>query len=273
MSALQELNHREAAQVLLVAAERNVPLSITVRDGAHWTVLQSRLSGLRGPCLLLDPPADDRPAAERFRPGQEVGVGLKLKHHKYLFLATVAADDATGEGGAGLLVLTRPTRMQRLQRRAYVRAAVPAGCLARASFWVGGQINEPAGTSPDRPVWNGRILDLSAGGFSAWTAEDPAGLLEPGYVAGARLVFGVGEEVVYADASIRHLATGEGGTVVGFQFLGLEYTDAGQAAVRTISRKVAEYQAAAPREEEVDGEEVATPASAAPSAGSLEPHA
>jgi c-di-GMP-binding flagellar brake protein YcgR len=134
-------------------------------------------------------------------------------------------------------------------------------------------MNEPAGTSPDRPVWTGRIVDLSAGGFSVRTTEESIRLLEPGYFVGTRLVFGVGQEAVYADASVRHIAAGEDGTVVGFQFLGLEYTDAGKQSLRTISRKVAEYQAAAPREEESDGDEAAAPAPAAPAAGSLEPPA
>ena len=274
MSILQELNHREVAMVLASAAERNVPLSITVRDGAHWAVFQGRLAGLKDQCLLVERPTDGQGAACQFSPGQSIGVSLKLKHHKYLFLATVAGEEAGGEAGLdgrGMLVLCRPTRMQRLQRRAYVRAAVPVGCLARASFWLGGHVNEPAGTSPDRPVWNGRVLDLSAGGFSVRTSEEPVGLLEVGDLVGARLVFGVGQEAVYTDASVRHIAGAEGGTTVGFQFLGLEHTDAGKGALRTISRKVAEYQAAAPREEESDGEETAAPTSAAPAAGSLEP--
>jgi len=251
MSILQELNHREIGQVMLVAAERAVPMAITVRRGDGWKNLQSRAAGLRNDCLLLEMPMGPQGNLHEFRTGESVGVSLKLKHHKYLFLAEVA--DHSPSGGRGeegpLLVLSRPTRMQRLQRRAYVRAPVPEGCVARAAFWLGGQMNEPSGTSPDRPVWNGRLLDLSAGGFSVRTAEDSVRILEVGYLMGVRLVFGVGLEAVYANACLRHVAPQEGGAVMGFQFLALEHSEDGRNALRAISRKVSEFHAAAPRRE------------------------
>jgi c-di-GMP-binding flagellar brake protein YcgR len=257
MSILQELNHREIGQIMLVAAERAVPVAITVRQGDRWGNLQSRAAGLRNDCLLLEMPMGPQGNLHEFSTGESVGVSLKLKHHKYLFLAEVAdRSPAFGRAEEGpLLVLSRPTRMQRLQRRAYVRAAVPEGCIARVAFWLGGRTNEPSGTSPDRPVWNGRVVDLSAGGFSVRTPEDSVRMLETGYLMGARLVFGVGQEALYADVCLRHMASEGSGILLGFQFLALEHSEAGRQTLRAISRKVGEFHAAAPRREggEVDG--------------------
>lgn len=253
MSILQELNHREITQVIQSAAERSLPVSLTVRDGEHWVNLQSRLVGLKDHGILLAGPLGEHGAPRRFSPGESVGVSLKLKHHKYLFLANVTGECepvAQGEAAAPALVLGRPTRMQRLQRRAYIRAQVPSGCLARAAFWVGGRQNEPAGGSPDRLVWNGRVENLSAGGFSVRTTEESVRLLEMGYFVGTRLLFGVGQEAVYADACVRHIALGEYGAIVGFQFLGLEYSDDGKAALQAISRKVNEFHAVEARQDE-----------------------
>lgn len=266
MSILQELNRREIAQVILSAAERGLPLSITVRDGEHWANFQSRLVGMENQRLLLATPISDQGGTRQFAPGESIGLSLKLKHHKYLFLASVAAAStpAVEELGVPRLVLGMPTRMQRLQRRSYTRAMVPDGFVARAAFWVGGRLNEPAGASPDRPVWSGRMTDLSAGGFSARTSEESVRLLETGYLMGTRLLFGAGQEAVYADACVRHISLGEEGTVVGFQFLGLEYSEEGRAALQAISRRVNEFHAAAPHERP---DEVA---SSAPAARTLE---
>jgi c-di-GMP-binding flagellar brake protein YcgR len=256
MSILQELNHREIGQVMLVAAERSVPMAVTVRQGDRWENLQSRAVGLRDDCLLLEMPMGPQGNLHEFRAGESVGASLKLKHHKYLFLSEVAdsaAADGRGDDGP-LLVLGRPTRMQRLQRRAYIRANVPDGSVARSAFWLGGRMSEPAGTSPDRPVWNGRVINLSAGGFSVRSAEESARVLETGYLMGVRLVFGVGQEAVYADACLRHIEPDEGGVILGFQFIALEHSEEGRQALRSISRKVGEFQAVAPRR---DGSEEA----------------
>jgi c-di-GMP-binding flagellar brake protein YcgR len=268
MSILQELNRHEITQVILSAAERSLPLTLTVRQGQHWASYQSRLAGLRGRQLLLQAPQREQDAAPRFHSGESIGVSLKLKHHKYLFLAGVAdfGNEQAREGTGPLLVLDHPTRMQRLQRRSYIRAQVPSGCLARAAFWVGGHLNEPAGGSPDRPVWNGRVVNLSAGGFSVRTSEECVRLLEMGYFVGTRLLFGVGQEAVYADACVRHIAPDEDGAVVGFQFLGLEYSDEGKSALQAISRKVNEFHAIEARQEEA-------PRTAASAAGAAGPKA
>jgi c-di-GMP-binding flagellar brake protein YcgR len=251
MSILQELNHREIGQIMLVAAEKRVPVAMTVSQSDRWENLQSRIVGLRNGCLLLEMPMGPQGNLHEFQPSESVGVSLKLKHHKYLFLSGVADCDAAGEDGP-LLVLSRPVRMQRLQRRAYVRVEVPAGCVARAAFWLGGKRSEPTGASPDRPVWNGRLVDLSAGGFSVRTKEDSVRVLETGYLMGVRLLFGVGHEAIYADTCLRHVIPGGDGAVMGFQFLGLEHTDDGRQILRDISRKVSEFQASRPRHDHAE---------------------
>ena len=253
MPILQELGPKEISQVLLGAADRSVPVTLTVRGGDHWVTLQSRLVGLRNHRLLLEVPMGGRGNLHEFQPAEELGVSLKLKHHKYLFLAPVVAveafdADATQSAGPDepLLVLARPARMQRLQRRAFVRADVPSGVVVRAAFWLGGREAEPAGATPDRPVWSGRVTNLSAGGFSLRTSDESVRLVEPGYVVGVRLLFGAAQEAVFADACVRHIAPDEEGAVVGLQFVGLEHSEEGLRVLRTIGRKVLDYQALAP---------------------------
>ena len=91
-----------------------------------------------------------------------------------------------------MLVICRPSRMQRLQRRAYIRAEVPPNRIVRASFWLGGRTAEPTGGSPTTPVWSGRVVNLSAGGFQLHTDAAAASDVEIGDAVGVRVVFGMG---------------------------------------------------------------------------------
>ena len=76
----------------------------------------------------------------------------------------------------------------------------------RISFWLGGQDSEPVGTTPDRPVWSGRITDISAGGFQTLVTSDVAMAIDLGDTVGLRITFGAGEEVESAGVGLEDLA-------------------------------------------------------------------
>jgi c-di-GMP-binding flagellar brake protein YcgR len=138
--------------------------------------------------------------------------------------------------------------MQRLQRRAYLRVDVPACRIVRASYWIGGRAAEPAGTTVDCPVWSGQVTNISAGGFQLAADANAAEALEVGDTVGVRLIFGAGRESVYADAQYRHHErTLDGHVLMGFQFMGLDQTTEGRAALRIVSEAVNEFQRLAPR--------------------------
>jgi len=135
--------------------------------------------------------------------------------------------------------------MQRLQRRAYIRAEVPANRIVRASFWLGSAEAEPTGPSPERPVWSGRITDLSAGGFRMSVAAETAVGTDLGDIVGVRIVFGAdGAETVYTDAQVRHIESQSDRAVIGFQFLGLAESAQGRIVLQMIAAKTTEFQKA-----------------------------
>ncbi|HUU21590.1 MAG TPA: hypothetical protein VM389_03560, partial [Phycisphaerae bacterium] len=84
--------------------------------------------------------------------------------------------------------------------------------------------------------------------FQFRTRDRAAEMLDPGDLVGIRIVFGTGEESVFADAQIRHVAAQDEDVAVGLQFVGLEQSDEGRQALRLIGSKVSEFQRLAPRE-------------------------
>jgi c-di-GMP-binding flagellar brake protein YcgR len=145
------------------------------------------------------------------------------------------------------LDLCCPTKMQRAQRRAYLRVDIPDNRIVRVSFWHGGSGAEPDAGQPDKPIWTGRVRNLSAGGVQVAVEPAVAEQLESGDFLGVHISFGAGDGAVQADAQFRHTEIADGQALLGLQFVGLEQTQRGQQTLLSISRRVAEYRKQAER--------------------------
>jgi len=245
MATLQHLTIRQIDEVIRSACRREVPATITVRTGGGWSNLRARMVGLRdGHLLLALAGPEGEKEAHEFQPADKVGISFKLKHHKHIFTATVAGVEASRPAeGEEVRVLQAciPTKMLRMQRRAFLRATVPANRVVRASYWLGGRECEPVSGGEDEPVWSGRVVDISAGGFQMISADGDNDALEVGETVGVRVSFGAGEETVYADAQFRHRQDADGEVHLGFQFIGLAQTPEGRRALQRIGSRAAQF--------------------------------
>ncbi len=245
MAVMQELNASQIDELILSAIDRKVPALITINRDGCWANLHSRVLAIHGSHLLLEhPPYHPDEVPHEFVPAERIGVSFKLKHHKHVFSATlVGREQFTLEDGSQVhaLAVVAPSRMQRLQRRAFLRAPVPENRIVRASFWLGSCACEPAGVSPTAPVWSGYVMNISAGGFQL--SCDPAAVdgMEAGDNVGVRLTFDAGSESVYSDAQFRHMELTEGRAMLGFQFIGLTETPEGRISLQMISSKVHDF--------------------------------
>ena len=247
MATLQELDIALIDQTIASAVRRHVPVILTVHSGDRWINLHSRFLVVGDGRLLLEMPlGEDDQSTHEFAPADKVGVSFKLKHYKHVFTAVVAgfAEMRTEDGVEHTaLSICSPSKMQRIQRRVFLRAPVPPNRIVRATFWLGGREAEPAGGSSDRPIWFGKVANISAGGFQLRTDGYATQMIEVGESVGVRLSFGAGaDETVFADAQFRHVEQGQDGVLMGFQFIGLDQTPQGQQALGLISSKVGEYQ-------------------------------
>lgn len=249
MPTLQDLSIAQITGTLSDAAERHVPLTISVCCGQQTITLHSSVIAFDGSQLLLEVPAPvEGRAVYEVAPAERIGGTFKLRHYKHTFSATVIdtkpARLSDGTETRAIAVCC-PSKMHRLQRRAYDRADVPAGRIVRASVWLGGKDQEPAGTSPGRPVWPGRVINISAGGFQMRTSSQADDVLEPNDLLGVRLTFGAGQETLYADAQFRHSEVQGGEALLGFQFIGLGNSPEGLEALKYLCNRVSEFHQAA----------------------------
>jgi len=245
MAILEELDVIRINDVIATAAQKCTPATLTVSRGCHWINLRSRIVALKDAHLWLELPIGQDGTQYEFAPAEKVGVSFKLRHHKHIFYATVQHMEQMPLDAGGtvpVLSVCCPTKMQRLQRRAYARVDVPAGKIVRASFWLGGQQQEPSGTSTEQPVWTGAVLNLSAGGFLMRVDSGVADALDEGDTVGVRLSFGPGQETIYTDAQFRHADVEGDEAMMGFQFVGLSETAAGRETLSLITTKLKQFE-------------------------------
>jgi len=245
MAKLQEMTQEQIGDVLQTAVAKQVPLTVTLRRDKSWVTCHTHLLSDGDPHMLLgELQVHDGQEVPRIASAERIGLSFKLKHHKHIFTVTAVGPEKFAGGGEDpneALAVCWPTRMHRLQRRAYLRAELPEGRVVRASFWLGGRDNEPTQASLERPVWSGRLSNLSAGGFQVAMGPNEVWDLEMGETVGVRLAFEAGSESIYADAQFRHLDRLEDHILLGFQFIALAQDRRGRQALQYISSKVAEY--------------------------------
>ncbi|MHC4561480.1 MAG: flagellar brake protein [Planctomycetota bacterium] len=247
MANLQELTIDQINEAIGGAAEKLVPLTVTVHDPEGWVNLYSRLLGFDGQHILIARPSSDQAGPREFQPADRIGGSFKYRHHKHIFSATVATTlryiTEDGEEVDAVSVIG-PSRMQRLQRRIFQRVAVPTGAVVRGAFWLGGVELEPTGQGGASAVWTGAVSNISAGGFQLVCQDLSAPKLHAGDTVGVRLMFGIGEETCFADAQFRHAETEGDTAILGFQFVGLAHSSKGRSALQKLSAKVTEFQRA-----------------------------
>jgi hypothetical protein len=246
MAKLQEMTQEQIGQVLESAIDRHVPVTVTLKRDNAWTSCHTQFLSIQDPHVFLAPlRVHDDQETPVIVPAEKVGLSFKLKHYKHVLTVTAVGTQqvrtASGQTSEAISVCW-PNTMHRLQRRAFVRAEVPHGRVVRASFWLGGHDNEPDHVDADRPVWSGRLTNISAGGFQL--SSDATGETWDqvvGQTVGVRLAFEAGSESVYADAQFRRVDKIGGQTLLGFQFVGLAQDRKGRQGLQYISAKVAEY--------------------------------
>lgn len=247
MPNLQKLSPKQMQEAIEMACQRQVPATISICVQNCWLNLHSRLLSQTNDRLMIQVPCIDQGGPQEFVRGEKIGLNFKLRHHKHIAFANVIGMEQmtlTDGQTVPVLSISLPESMERLQRRAFYRATVPPNRVVRASIWLGGIDAEPTGTTKDRPVWSGRVANLSAGGFQMQASPQVAQSLEEGDIVGVHISFGSADETIFSDAQFRHGEIGKDGASLGFQFVGLGYSEQGRAALQLISAKVGEYQRA-----------------------------
>lgn len=237
----RQLDQNQCDEALRTAIEKRLPVQGSVRMGPRWALLKSRfLPRLCGHDLLcIEPPLPSGPGdtsaqAIDLVDGTEIGVTFRRGHHKCMFVSQVAGRQRIAINSAtrvDAVLIRRPSRIDQLQRRAYERTIVPE------EFALAVRITPVDGGAADRTC--AVATDISAGGMGLCFPEGQPSWT-PTLGAAARLeIRALQLPPILVDGLYKQCWTRPDGSVSwGYQFVGLESTDAGRATLESLNRLV-----------------------------------
>jgi c-di-GMP-binding flagellar brake protein YcgR len=244
MSMQERVPVRQLREILEPAAERLTPAALTCLLQETWQTYRSRFLGLRQDCMWLEyGHGEAAQLAPQFAAAQRIGVAFKWRNRKYVFstlIDEVSDLDVEEQGSLRALRVAWPDEMHRLERRAFFRINVPRARPVQVRFWKGGLVAQPAAERGRGTIYEGEVIDLSAGGLSATLASPAVMALETGFVMGVELRT-AGMSPLRMDAQFRHAKSESGGCTVGLQMMGLTETPAGRETLERISQLMREF--------------------------------
>jgi len=229
------------------AAGSQAPLTVTVHHQNRWMTFESKmLAAQAGFFWVTFPQIDQAEAAHEFSRNEQIGLTFRRGHKRFVFTAAVSGTEEYEDDSGSLaqaLRLNEPAEMQLTERRAAPRIEIPPSAMVVASMWLGGWQAQPAEPTVARPVWSGRVVDLSAGGCRVRTNPEMSRYVDVGDVVGIRLTFGAGDnpEVVLMDAQYRRGGRDESMLLAAFQFIDIDESEQTRKAHERIKARLEDF--------------------------------
>ena len=233
----------EPREVLQTVIERKVPAIMSYLSGGKWHVAKVLLTGLGANRLNIQVPPKEKARPINIRAGQPVGISLKYGYGKFIFetkvLGLEPSPDATS---GGTIVLAVPDRIEIVQRRSYFRVDVPRSLKVNVLLWPRSHRTANGQVPPSR-YWQGKLIDISAGGAQVAIEAAQGQDFKNGQFIGLRFTPMPYETPLMFNAQIRSiLPTVDGKNIcLGLQIVGLEASPEGHQVLQRLCNVVERY--------------------------------
>jgi hypothetical protein len=198
----------------------------------------------------------EKPHPINIQINQPVGVSLKYDYGKFIFeTKVIGLEPAPNQTGGGMVLLEVPDRIEIVQRRSYFRVDVPESLKVNVMVWHRSQSDgkpQPKGQQPQTPCeghapqqryWQGRLIDISAGGAQVALDVEQDPDFKRGQFIGMRFTPMPYETPLMFNAQIRNtLPTADEKSVcLGLQIVGLEASPEGRETLQRLCNVVEQY--------------------------------
>jgi len=256
MKEVVMLRGAEPRKILLTAIEKKVPAVMSYLSRGKWYVAKVLLTDL-GACRVnvrLSP--TKRPHPINIRLDQPVGISLKYGYGKFVFGTKVVGLEPSGDRtSGGTIVLALPDRIELVQRRSYFRVEVPKSLKVNTLLWhrrqkeggakhnKGHPETDGDGQVPASHYWQGKLVDISAGGAQVAIDATQREEFKIGQFIGLRFTPMPYETPLMFNARIRNiLPTADRKSVcLGVQIVGLEASFEGRQILQRLCNVVERY--------------------------------
>jgi len=237
------LRGTEPREVLQTVIEEKVPAIMSYLSKGKWHVAKVVLTELGANMLNIQVWPREKARPINIQAEQPVGISLKYGYGKFIFETKVVAFEPSPDvASGGTIVVAVPDRIEIVQRRSYFRVDVPESLKVSVLLWPRGSKTNGSQVPPSR-YWQGRLVDISAGG--AQIAIDAAQKQDfrNGQFIGLRFTPMPYEKPLMFNAQIRNiLPTVDGKSIcLGLQIIGLEASSEGHQVLKRLCNVVEQY--------------------------------
>ncbi len=242
MNKTEILKDIRVTETIQEAVQQNLNAKMCHMIGGMWirnTVYLVELSATGVVCRTFE---EDHCHFEKLQINQPVGISFQIEHEKFIFDTTVMGFESSVATKGGRILLEMPDRIEKMPRRAYERQAVPEELNVHVLFWHRGHIDN-VNHSPTESYWQGKMINLSAGGTQVAVSSSLADCFTPGQLIGMQFTPMFYQKPILVEAQIIHLKPDNetGKLFLGLEFLGLEVSIDGRNILHRLMDVVEEY--------------------------------
>jgi c-di-GMP-binding flagellar brake protein YcgR len=243
MREQEQLKGTEVIDLLRVTAARETQAVMTHLSRGKWHMTKVTLLHASDANIQIDISQKEKHHPININIDQPVGISFKHDYCKYIFESSVVGfEPSVNSKSGGIVVMALPDRIDRIQRRNYYRVTVPENLSVRVLFWHRGYSDETKAVPLDN-YWQGRLIDVSAGGLQICVDLSQKPNFRDGQLVGVQFTPMPYEQPVQLEAQVRHIAPTADGTklCLGLQVIGLEATFEGREMLHRLCGVVKAY--------------------------------
>lgn len=240
MNKTEIITSSQAIKILSEAVKLGLNAKICRMSHGKWIQCTLKLVALNPDALVCDLPDEPQTKIGELKTDQPVGMSFQLEFQKYIFDCTVASTPTTPSSCQ--ICLTLPDRIEKMPRRAYQRQPVPASLNVNVLFWHRGYADDSSET-PEENYWQGKLLNLSAGGAGVVIPLELAQNFRPCQLVGLQFTPMSYQKPVLLEGQLVHIQPDPDKDLLqlGIEFLGLEVTDDGRNILHRLMDIVNDY--------------------------------
>jgi hypothetical protein len=233
----QTLNSDEIRDFLSQACQEQSPVIASYLCDGKWHLLELKVCEFSDDFVAFYA----QTPCETLKPEQPLGVCVHLGYFKYLFDTSVHAIET--EGPLHRILLDLPGVVERIERRLYHRQPVPDTMKVKVLFWHRGYLDE-SNERPKELYWEGRLLNLSAGGAQFEIDSRQKDYFKVGQLLGVQFTPMSYQKPFLLDSHVRYLKdqSENGHFRIGVEFLGLEASPEGREILARILEVIGHYE-------------------------------
>ncbi len=234
MTPCETLHPDQFLSVLRQACQEHAPVTVSFLSEGKWHLMKLTLAQFSDEHIVL---SDVKDNVSIYQP---VGICILSGHYKYLFDSQVS-EVKSGVNGSSICI-DYPQTAERMPRRAFLRQSVPASMNVKVLFWHRGYM-DGCEAKPDEQYWQGRLLNLSAGGAQFEIDNSQKRCFSSGQLLGVQFTPMSYQIPFLLESHVKYLRdnTENGHFKIGVEFLGLE-TPEGRDSLHRLLEVLKEYQ-------------------------------